>query len=244
MEASMAPSVARPHLHGWVPAALRATALLAFSGPMGTAQGAPADLDGGFGASGLVTTPVGPGDDAGAAVAIQPDGRIVVAGVASNGTDGDFAVVRYDAGGSLDPTFGSGGMVTTSFGARDERAYGVAIQPDGRIVVAGSAGSSIGVARYLANGTLDSSFEGDGRVVTSIGSGTTDVARGVAIAPGGRIVVAGDTLGGGQHKAFAVRYNADGSLDTSLDGDGRMLATNPDSPTADVVADAVTVLAD
>jgi uncharacterized delta-60 repeat protein len=208
------------------------------------AFGAAADLDGGFGTAGLVTTPVGDGNDAGAAVAVQADGRIVVAGSGSVAGDNDFAVVRYDASGHPDAGFGHGGIVTDSFGAGDEHAYAVAIQPDQRIVVAGAAGGAMAVARYMPDGTRDASFDGDGHALVSFGSGAVDVARGVAVAPGGKIVVAGSTFAGGRYQGAAVRFHQDGSLDATLDGDGRMVATNPDSPSADVVADAVAVLGD
>jgi len=108
--------------------------------PVALAQATPGDLDPTFGTGGVVTTPVGAGSDVGYAIALQPDGRIVVAGHASNGVTNDFAVLRYDAGGVLDPTFGTGGVATTSLGTTFA-FYGadVAIQPDGRIVGAGYA---------------------------------------------------------------------------------------------------------
>jgi uncharacterized delta-60 repeat protein len=113
------------------------------------ATGAP---DPEFGAGGLVTTPIGTGDAVANAVAVQPDGKLVVAGYAFDGGTAGFAVVRYTADGVPDPGFGAGGIVTVDFYGADDRAECVAIQPDGGIVVAGSAGNvraGLGLARLL-----------------------------------------------------------------------------------------------
>jgi len=97
-------------------------------------------LDSGFGSAGRVTTDFGLQSSAAHAVAIQPDGRIVVAGVAGGGSTGaDIALARYDAGGALDPSFGSGGRVLTDLGGGSfEAAFAMVLQPDGKIIVAGS----------------------------------------------------------------------------------------------------------
>lgn len=136
-----------------------------------------------FGSGGVVSTDFGGDLDFAAAVALQTDGRIVVAGVEGDdsGAGRDFALARYTAGGGLDATFGSGGRVTTDFGGDMDDAQGVAVQPDGRIVVAGSvitaAGSrDFGVVRYLPDGRLDPSFGGSGAVTTDVAGGI-DVVR-------------------------------------------------------------------
>ncbi|MBI5563064.1 MAG: hypothetical protein HY894_09490 [Deltaproteobacteria bacterium] len=112
-------------------------------------------LDASFGVGGKVTTDVGAGDDDYAyAVGIQSDGKIVAAGPAGNGMLSDFAVVRYNTDGTLDASFGAGGMIRTDSGSIDF-ANGLAIQPDGRIVVAGysyaggAGGYGFAVLRYL-----------------------------------------------------------------------------------------------
>lgn len=172
------------------------------------------DLDGTFGDGGTVVTPIagGNGDEA-RSVAIQENGRIVVAG-----TDSwrKFALVRYRADGELDDSFGADGIVRTNFTPGDDVAWDMAIQTDGRIVAVGAAGfgqSGFQLARYRTNGSLDPSFGDDGKVVTRYRGAN---ARAVALQPNGRIVVAG-------YNSFGLalaRYRPDGRLDRSFDGDG------------------------
>lgn len=179
---------------------------------------ADGSLDASFGAGGAVITTIGSGDDEGQAVAVQPDGKFVVVGSSSNGSNDDFAVVRYHPNGTLDSSFDLDGKVTTAFGTGDENAQAVVIQPDGKIVVTGSVhnGSNLdfGLARYNPDGSLDASFSFDGKLATGIGSGD-DICHAVALA-GGKIVVAGGASGD-----FGVaRYQSDGSLDISFHSDG------------------------
>lgn len=151
----------------------------------------------------------------GQAVALQPDGKIVMAGytLISN-TDSDFALVRFNPNGALDDSFGAGGIVTTSMGTPTDYGSAVALQPDGRIVVGGSAGSTVAVARYLSNGAIDTSFDFDGKAMTPIPGGSAMVTA-LAVHQG-KILIARGFSGG----SALVRYHADGSLDTSFDGDG------------------------
>lgn len=110
-------------------------------------------LDLSFGTNGLVTTAVGTDDDDVHDLAIQADDKIVVVGFTEEGANADMMMVRYEANGALDLTFGTNGKVVTTFGAGDEEAHAVAIQADGKIVVVGRAHSGvqqqIAVARYL-----------------------------------------------------------------------------------------------
>ncbi|MCQ3814399.1 MAG: hypothetical protein KTU85_08290, partial [Acidimicrobiia bacterium] len=123
--------------------------------------------------------------------------------------------------GSLDPTFGIGGTVTSDFGTLASEIHAAAEQPDGKIVVAGFVQTAAGnrdfaLARYNTDGTLDTAFGTDGRVVTDVGAGANDEARAVAVQPDGKIVAAGHaTVSGGRDFALA-RYNTDGSLDTGF----------------------------
>ena len=195
-----------------------ATACAAFV-PASSALGASGDLDPSFSGDGLVTTNLTPGDDAARGVAVQADGKIVVAGRAAGG-GGQFAVARYTAGGALDPTFSGDGVTRTNFTLQDDEAFAVAIQADGKIVAAGIAahgGSRFALARYNADGTLDHTFGGDGRVVSDFSR--FDAARALAIQADGKIVAAGEAdLHGGQ---FGVaRYDANGRLDPTFSGDG------------------------
>ncbi len=122
-------------------------------------------------------------------------GRIVAAGRSFNGTNDDFAVARYAPNGTLDTGFNGTGKVTTSIGTGDDEANAVAIDGAGRIVVGGTVfnpSADFGLARYRPDGTLDTSFNGVGKVTTSLTAGN-DVIRGVAIDQRERIVAAGDT---------------------------------------------------
>ena len=191
---------------------------------------APGDLDLAFGGTGKVTTAIGSGDDSARSVAIQSDGKILVAGSSWNGSNEDFALARYNADGTLDSNFNGTGKVTTDFGGAYDHGYCMALQDNGKIVVAGSsyvAGSSenFALARYNADGSLDTSFNGSGKVTNAVGSGT-DVIQGVVIQGDGRIVAAGwsglsDVT---NREGFSVaRYNLDGSLDTSFNGTGKVI---------------------
>lgn len=199
---------------------------------------ADSDLDTSFDGDGIVTTSINDFDQ-GNDFAIQSDGKIVVVGITFNPVTEvtDFAVTRYNPNGSLDATFGSGGIVTTSMGP-SVTANAVAIQGDGKIVVAGNrpvgGTTEIAVVRYNANGSLDSSFGSGGIASTSI----QDLANAedLVVQPDGKIVITGNSLNLNPvsdaptpiSNLLLVRYNSDGSLDNSFDGDGIFLA--PQSP--------------
>jgi uncharacterized delta-60 repeat protein len=163
-------------------------------------------FDPSFGTQGQVMTDFG-GADVARAVVRLPDGRFVVVG----GSGQDFAVARYTFKGDLDGTFGTLGTVTTDFGG-DDRAEAVALQSDGRIVVAGRSDGDFALARYDASGVLDATFDGDGRVTTDFSAGQ-DAALDVAIQPNTEIVVAGTTDQGGSSDFALARYTPIGSLD-------------------------------
>jgi uncharacterized delta-60 repeat protein len=200
-----------------------------------TAQARAGGLDPTFGTDGQVSTHF----DAysfGRAAAIDSQGRIVVAGTACPGNGADtckMALARYMPNGRRDTSFGGDGEITTTFTNGTEKgAAGVAIDFEGRIVAVGRSGADFAVARYKPNGGLDSSFGGDGKVTTDF-EGSADGANSVAIDSTDRIIAAGyATIPGPQDSSFALaRYNPDGHLDASFDGDGR-LTTEFDPPTA------------
>ncbi len=182
---------------------------------------ADGSLDQGFGDGGVVVTRISEAFDVVRAVAVQDDGSIVAAGYARPGTHYDLAIVRYLPDGSLDASFGDAGIVLVSFDVWMDQAHGIAIQPDGRIVVAGQAriGSvnDVVLVRALPDGTLDPSFGDGGMVSTKVGS-SNDAARALTLDGEGRILVAGFTAEGvGQrHDAFVLRYLTDGSLDPAF----------------------------
>jgi len=194
----------------------------ASAGPSNTGEFAVAryrtdgSLDPTFSKNGKLTTPIagGEGDEA-RSVAIQANGRIVVAGTDSLRK---FAVVRYRSNGALDPTFGGNGIVRTDMTRGDDIAYDLVIQADGKIVLVGGVGQpqpTFGLARYRSNGALDPTFGQRGKVFTG---GGTWVARAVALQPNGRLVVAGyNKLG-----LAVARYRPDGRLDSSFSGDGKL----------------------
>lgn len=194
------------------------------------ALAAPADgsLDTSFGANGKVITDFGGDDDGASAAAVQSDGKIVTAGyVGDFGHDYDFALARYNSDGSLDISFGTGGKVTTDFGDQ-ELAGAVALQSDGKIVAAGRSGNALRVpgvnsdfalARYNSDGSLDTSFGADGKVMTDFGGNA--VATSVAIQPDGKIVAVGGSFNGSSDFNMG-RYNTDGTLDRSFGTDGRV----------------------
>jgi uncharacterized delta-60 repeat protein len=177
-------------------------------------------LDPSFGNGGLVTTrfPVSSNDSA-RSVAIDGLGRIVVAG----SSEAEFAVTRYTTGGALDTSFGGTGIITIPFNST-AAAYGVAIDSLNRVIVAGrivlGTESDFALARLTAAGTLDTSFNGSGRLTIDFGG--TDIAYGVAVDSQDRIVVAGYTTGFNDDFAVA-RLTVAGALDTSFDGDGKQI---------------------
>ena len=184
-------------------------------------------LDTTFNTTGIVTTAIGTTNDVAYGVAIQSDGKMVVAGRSFNGTAFEFALVRYNADGSLDTSFNTTGIVTTAIGAFDDEAFALAVQPDGKLVAAGhsNTGSLVNpvnvfaLVRYNSDGSLDMTFHTTGIVTTAIGA-FDDEAFALAIQPDGKLVAAGYSNTGSLANpvnVFAlVRYNSDGSLDTTF----------------------------
>jgi uncharacterized delta-60 repeat protein len=202
----------------------------AFLGALAT----PGSLDGCFGTGGKVTTSISPSFDEAYAIAIQSDGKFVVAGGKGGYLDRDFALARYNTNGGLDTTFGTGGKVITTFAPSDDAAYGIAIQSDGKILLAGGSSFDFAIARYNTNGSLDTTFDTDGKVITPITPNTTafqgeDFAKAIAIQNDGKIVLAGKTYNGPDlYSAYdfaLARYNTNGSLDTTFDTDGIVTTT-------------------
>ncbi|MEO7676479.1 MAG: hypothetical protein ABIV39_06925, partial [Verrucomicrobiota bacterium] len=181
-------------------------------------------LDFSFGILGRITLEVGTNGSAATAVAIQPDGKIVVAGWASPSGNRDFMVLRFLTNGLPDNSFDGDGRVTTPIGTGDDAANAIALQADGKIVVAGisynGANNDFAVARYTTNGTPDNSFDGDGKAVTAI-AGSDDQATDVKIQTDGKIVVAGFAALANVQFAL-VRYNTNGVLDNSFGSFGRV----------------------
>ena len=150
-------------------------------------------------------------------VAVQSDDKVVAVGYGPGSGDDNIAMVRYDPDGSLDSSFGSGGLVIADIGpGLSDRAQDIAIQPDGKIVIVGYSGNDQILARYLPNGTPDSSF-GTGGVARTTISGSTIRGNALEIMHDGRIMAGGYVIGSSY---LVTRHNSDGSPDTTWDGDG------------------------
>jgi len=182
-------------------------------------------LDASWNATGKVITPIGSGDDLAFAIALQPDGKVLLAGYCSNGSNNDFCAARYLSSGALDTTWNGTGKVITPIGSNDDRATAIALQPDGKVLLAGvctgAVNSDFCAARYLPNGTLDGSWSGTGKVITPIGSGA-DFANAITLQPDGKVLLAGYCDSGGSDFC-AARYLPNGSLDTSWNGTGKVI---------------------
>lgn len=188
---------------------------------------ATGSLDTTFGTRGRVLTSLGASSGAVSAAALQPDGKIVAAGTSSAGPTVRFALARYEPDGSLDTTFGTGGKVATAIGPGTDLANAVALQPDGKIILAGwsrrvargaPSGFDFALARFNPDGSLDQSFGTAGKVTTAIAGAWGDA---LALQPDGKIVLAGAAQTPALQDRFALaRYNPDGSLDTSFGAGG------------------------
>jgi uncharacterized delta-60 repeat protein len=208
---------------------LSALALLAILAS--PAQAAPGDLDPSFGVGGLVRTDVTPKNDSAIGMAVQGDGKIVVVGT-GGAANSKFVVARYNAtDGSLDNTFGTGGEVVTDISPFNDVASSVAIQGDGKIVVAGGVATNgpdpkFGVVRYDAVGALDAAFGGGDGIVTINVSKKFDTATGVGLQSGGRILVSGGAARDGVNPDFAVvGLLTNGNLDNAF-GNGGIVRTD------------------
>ena len=177
-------------------------------------------------------------------MALQTDGKILVTGSNDYGNGLVFALARYNNDGTIDTSFSGDGIVTTEIGSdvgSSNWANSVALQPNGKILVAGvshtnSTNNHFALVRYNQDGSLDTSFSNDGIVTTNIsGSADSDYAYSIAVQPDGKILVAGEStytrsnpevfpgfIMGGNTDFALVRYNSDGSLDTSFSGDGKV----------------------
>lgn len=182
-----------------------------------TADGA---LDPSFGDGGVVTMTT---RSELYAIALQPDGAIVVAGVYVDAAPAKLLVARYTAAGALDGSFGTGGVAATAIGS-GALAFGVAVDGDGTIVAAGyteAATRDLAVVRLLSDGAPDTAFGNEGVVTTAVGS-FGDEARAVALPGDGKVIVAGIAYvaSAGDGASVVLRYEADGDPDPTFSGDG------------------------
>jgi uncharacterized delta-60 repeat protein len=180
-------------------------------------------LDAGFGTNGTYIYDGGNGIDGGYAIALQSDGKILVAGESSNGSDSDAIVLRLDPNGSPDPNFGTNGIYTYDGGNGYDSSIDLLVQPDGRVVMCGSSNNGtdddLMVIRLNANGTPDTSFGGNGIVFYDSGI-SYDFGLRLALQQDGKILVSGGSYNGSNIDTIVLRFNTDGVLDTSFGNDG------------------------
>ncbi|MBI4658648.1 MAG: VCBS repeat-containing protein [Verrucomicrobia bacterium] len=160
-------------------------------------------LDASFGSGGKVITDVNATDNA-FAVAVQPDGKLVAAGRANGSSNSDFALARYNTDGSLDTSFGTGGKVTTDVGGSGDQVHALVVQSDGKIVAAGHNSSDVVLARYNADGSLDTTFGSGGKLTSDFGG--TDQSFAAALQADGKIVVGGHSNAAGNYDFALARY--------------------------------------
>src|SRR4051812_42386401 len=206
---------------------LLAAVLAALAVCASPAAAAPGDLDASFSGDGRVSTLTSPDTFVARAVAMQPDGRIVVAGYSSNtGTcgptgDSSFRLLRYTSDGGLDTDFGQGGMVTTTVGVGRSQAFDVIVRADGSIVAGGVASAdaldpgSFALVGYKANGALDTAFGTGGRVITRVGQGF-DAISDLVPGFGDHFTAVGQANADGRDRFALARYDRRGKPDQSF----------------------------
>lgn len=184
-------------------------------------------LDPTFGNGGKVITVANVRESA-AGLLILPNGKIMISGSIDlpSSSNSSFALLRFNADGSVDSTFGNGGLVTTNIGIDDDRAYSIALQSDGKIVAAGRRGiqfypseqrkGNVALARYNPDGSLDTTFGNGGIVINDFGQGLESYAIELIIQPDGKLVIAGES----SYRFLVARYNSDGTLDSTFGDSG------------------------
>ena len=176
-------------------------------------------LDNSFGSQGMILCDLGSTEDLAFDVAIQSDDKILVVGTSGGFTDRDFALVRLNADGTNDQSFGNNGIVKTSI-LYDDELYSVALQTDGKIVAGGIGNSKGYIFRFLDDGSLDNSFGSNGKV--SLQYGGITMVRDITIMDDGSILVAGQ-IGGNNADGFVAKLNSNGSPNTSFGTNGKYI---------------------
>ena len=184
-------------------------------------------LDGTFGAVGTFVGTVGTNTTTNASVAVLPDGKILFGGQCAVSGQIDFCLLRLSSNGALDSTFGAGGVTTTNFsGTSDDLIFGITALPGGTIIASGRCNGGIGyrfcMARYLSNGTLDTSFgsAASGLVTQSLSGTGESRGRAVVIQSDGKLLFAGNCDYSGVTRFCSARYTPNGFLDSSYGSSG------------------------
>ena len=164
---------------------------------------------------------------------LQPDGKILIAGTTITNNHRNIALIRYNPNGTLDTTFGTEGTTTTNLGDWDT-AHATTLQPDGKILIAGTTITNnhrnIALIRYNPNGTLDTTFGTEGTTTTNLGD--WDTAHATTLQPDGKILIAGTTITNNHRNIALIRYNPNGTLDTTFGTEGTTTTNLGDWDTA------------
>ena len=181
-------------------------------------------VDSGFAGNGIATTNFySMANEEAQALALQSDGKIVVAGTAYNGARNVFAVARFNDDGTLDTTFGPSldGKAVADFSGCSAFAQAVAIYPDGSIMLAGHACNQIALVKLTSAGILDASFNGGGmRLIPYLQAGNMDRAFSMVLQKNGKILLAGSSGNGSNNDAYVARFLTDGTPDTTFAASG------------------------
>ncbi|MBB1286566.1 T9SS type A sorting domain-containing protein [Flavisolibacter sp. BT320] len=183
-------------------------------------------LDASFSGDGKHTVTLGTKNAYAYAVAIQPDGKILVAGYTFEPGTVDFTVFRFLSDGTLDVSFSGDGIATVDYASTLDNAYAMALQPDGKILLAGNASANFMLARLNSDGSMDSSFDGDGKLVTVFANGAR--LNTVALQADGKIVAAGQRsyndpmMDRTVYDGIVTRYTSTGQLDATFNGTGQL----------------------
>lgn len=180
-----------------------------------------------FGTNGMATYDFFTGNDVATGIGFLPNGNIVVGGRSFNGANNDFAMISIDTNGVLDPNFGVGGTVRADYGNTNNFSDALAVTESGLILLAGGSNNSsdVAIARFLSNGTLDTSFGNGGFTVTNCNG--SESAKDIALQKDGKIILCGETGNGANYRFLVLRYTADGVLDNSFSQNGWAIIDAP-----------------
>jgi uncharacterized delta-60 repeat protein len=183
-------------------------------------------LDASFSGDGKHTVTLGTRNAYAYAVAVQPDGKILVAGYTFQPGTVDFTVFRFLSDGTLDPSFSGDGIATVDYASTLDNAYAMVLQPDGKILLAGNGGANFMLARLNSNGSMDTGFDGDGKVVTIFTEGAK--LNAIALQADGKIVAVGQrsfydwVMDRTVYDGAVARYTSTGQLDATFNGTGQV----------------------
>lgn len=208
-----------------------------FSGILNAQPGTP---DSSFGINGKVfsETYEGSGND----VAIQSDGKIVVAGTGGYDEKYGFLAVRYNSDGSIDESFGDKGRTINYLGDSNATKiiHKIALQPDGKIIAVGTHNAAIALMRFNVDGSIDYSFGDSGIVIYELSTKIYHIMRDMVLMPDGKIMITGDKERNenDNRTSFIISFTAKGQLDKSFGNKGEVIINTPEN--ADINAIAVT----